>query len=67
MKVFIPLTDEMLENMDQSESPVPYRAGLPLQPIIMDQKGWMPAITDLANKLPADHPPPGSAPRQGRH
>lgn len=65
MKVFIPMTDEMLENMDQSDSPVPYRVGLPLQPIIIDQRDWIPTVTDLADKLPADRRPPGPVPQQG--
>ena len=66
MKVFVPITDEMLENMSPTDSPVPYQVGLPLQPIIIDQKDWIPAVTDLADKLPADHPPPGPVHRQGR-
>lgn len=67
MNVFVPINDEMLENMDGSELPVPYQAGLPLQPIIIDQCDQLPAITDLADKLPGDPQRLNQVPRQGRH
>lgn len=67
MNVFIPLTDEMLENMDAAELPVPYQAGLPLQPIIIDQRDRLASITDLADKLPDGRPRSVPVPLQGRH
>jgi len=67
MKVFVPLTDEMLEYPDRSETLVPYQAGLPLRPIVIDQQGWIPAVTDLAEKLPADPRLPDPVRQRDRH
>ncbi len=66
MKVFVPISDEMIEAMDGSESPVPYQVGLRLQA----QAGYVPGdafqITCLANKFPADHPPQVQVRQQDR-
>lgn len=66
MKVFIPLSDEMIESMNGSESPVPYQVGLSLESGRQAQASGMVKIISVADELPVDHPLPTPAPQQGR-
>lgn len=43
MKIFIPLTDDMLDDLDANELPVPYQAGLP-------------PISQITDSVSAPHP-----------
>lgn len=67
MKVFIPLTDEMLEAMDGSEPPVPYQVGLRLQPQEAARREQELRITCLADELPGDRQVAAPVSQQGQH
>ena len=64
MKVFVPLTDDMLDQLNGTETILPYQVGMRLEPQLKQSEC---GITFLADELPGDRLQPGPAPAQGRH
>lgn len=67
MKVFVPITDEMLERMDGSEIPVPYQVGVQLRTTLTEAPVGALEITSLEDEFQAGRPAEAQARRQGRH
>ena len=66
MKVFVPITDDMLEAMDGSESPVPYQVGVRLEAGLIEAPVKELKITCPEDGLRADRPAQAAGLRRGR-
>jgi hypothetical protein len=66
MKVFVPISDEMLERMDGSEIPIPYQPGMKVQAKAKHKAPTRIEAMQPSNSLPAGRPAPVAVPMQVR-
>ena len=67
MKIFVPLTDEMLETLDGSETPITYLVGMRLQARDPTPEETQFKVTPLKDALPVDRLPGAPALQPARH